>query len=228
MAFEVVLGVWLLSGRYAVGAWLTALFTFATFAGVSAYSGWIGKPSCGCLGRVELNPWWAFAIDIVAVIGLLIARPKISENLRGAWCRARRPALGFVGLSVLLFAVLLAVGYLMYGSADAVLASLRGDTITLSPRTADVGSGPAGEIKETTIEVRNLTDRDVRIVGGTSDCSCVVTKELPVVVPAGESRTIGVSLRLPAEAGRVSRPARLIIDNGQLTTVSFRLAGRAE
>src|SRR5437667_10683941 len=53
--FEIFLGIWLLSGKGAIGAWLTALGTFATFAAVSAYQGSIGQATCGCFGR--LSEW---------------------------------------------------------------------------------------------------------------------------------------------------------------------------
>src|SRR5262249_2437006 len=37
--WEIVLAVWLLSGRYQIGAWLAALGTFLAFASVSGYLG---------------------------------------------------------------------------------------------------------------------------------------------------------------------------------------------
>jgi hypothetical protein len=40
--WELILGLWLLSGSYPRGAWLAALGTFAAFAAVSGYLGWIG------------------------------------------------------------------------------------------------------------------------------------------------------------------------------------------
>src|SRR5260221_6888616 len=50
--WELVLGVWLLSGWHAIGAWVAAPATFLTFAGGSGYPGWIGVASCGCFGPV--------------------------------------------------------------------------------------------------------------------------------------------------------------------------------
>src|SRR5947207_6620294 len=48
VAWELVLGFWLLSGSYRAGAWLAAIGTFLIFAGVSGYFGWTGVASCGC------------------------------------------------------------------------------------------------------------------------------------------------------------------------------------
>src|SRR5437764_9267668 len=55
--WEIVLGVWLLSGRYRVGSWLTSLMTFVTFAGISGHLGYGGVASCGCFGAINASPW---------------------------------------------------------------------------------------------------------------------------------------------------------------------------
>src|SRR5687767_4532346 len=73
--FEVFLGVWLLSGKRPLGSWLLALTTFGLFAAVSFYQGWIGQASCGCFGRLRVNPWYAFGLDMVIVATLLVGRP---------------------------------------------------------------------------------------------------------------------------------------------------------
>ena len=54
--WELVLGLWLLSGAFQAGAWLAAAGTFAVFAGVSSYFGWTGVASCGCFGAIAPAP----------------------------------------------------------------------------------------------------------------------------------------------------------------------------
>ncbi len=74
--WELVLGLWLLSGAALYGAWLAAIGTFLGFAIVSAYFGWIGVAGCGCFGAIKTSPWTAFAVDVVAILALLIWRPR--------------------------------------------------------------------------------------------------------------------------------------------------------
>jgi hypothetical protein len=93
--YEVFLGVWLLSGRRPLGAWLLALVTFSGFAVVSFYQGWIGQTSCGCMGQlVTLSPWYALGIDLVAITALLLARP----DLKLLWGKPRSVATGSLAL----------------------------------------------------------------------------------------------------------------------------------
>jgi len=66
----------------------------------------------------------------------------------------------------------------------------------------------------------------IRVVGGTSDCSCIVTHDLPITVPAGETRTISVTIHLPNAAGMFSRKAVLLTDDDQARAIALRLTGR--
>ena len=74
--FEVVLGLWLLSGLYRRLAWLAAAATFLTFAVVTAMRGVHGAASCGCFGKLSVGPWYAFGIDVAAVVALIVFRPR--------------------------------------------------------------------------------------------------------------------------------------------------------
>ncbi len=75
-AFELGLGLGLLSGLYKRLAWLGSLLCFLTFCGVTLYKGLTGAESCGCFGQVHINPWITlWAIDVPAVLLLLIFRP---------------------------------------------------------------------------------------------------------------------------------------------------------
>jgi len=88
--FEILFGLWLLSGLAPGWTWRAAVLCFGAFAAVSACKALAGEPSCGCFGRVAVNPWYTFALDCVA-LGLLAAfRPRSIP--RPAGCRWRLPA----------------------------------------------------------------------------------------------------------------------------------------
>jgi hypothetical protein len=222
---EIVLGIWLLSGKNPAGAWIASLLIFTGFAGASFYLGWIGQASCGCFGRVTVNPWITFALDLIA-IGALAVGPPILQIDKRALAKAAVPA-AFLFVGVVAFlAVLIGSSYILFGSTDAALAYFRGERLSIRPRLVDVGEGVPGEDRTESIDLVNRTDQSIRVVGGTSDCSCIVTKDLPISVPAGETRTISVTIHLPRAAGIFTRKAFLLTEDDHAGKIAFRVTGR--
>jgi len=85
--FELALAIWLLSGLFRKAAWLAVLLCFSLFSFVTLYKGLTGAASCGCFGSVHVNPWITLlAIDLPAVILLLIFRPRFASPLVLASC----------------------------------------------------------------------------------------------------------------------------------------------
>src|SRR2546430_18504 len=62
-AWEVALGLWLVSGFSPHNAGRVATWTFAAFAAVSFWLGLNGVAQCGCLGAIPANPWGVFVLD---------------------------------------------------------------------------------------------------------------------------------------------------------------------
>ncbi|MBN1187148.1 MAG: hypothetical protein JXB49_33025 [Bacteroidales bacterium] len=77
--FELAMGIWLVSGLLKKTAWLVTLGLFSMFSVITLYKGITGYASCGCFGQVHVNPWITlFAVDLPAVIALLIFKPQFS------------------------------------------------------------------------------------------------------------------------------------------------------
>jgi hypothetical protein len=89
-----------------------------------------------------------------------------------------------------------------------------------------MGEGVPGETREALLQLTNRTDKDIRVIGGTFDCSCTVLGDLPVTIPPGESRSITVAMHLPSVRGTFNRKAALRLEDMGFTTVTFRLTGR--
>jgi hypothetical protein len=69
-------------------AWLIAVLAFGLFIVVTLQKGFIGAESCGCFGRVKVNPWITLsAIDIPLFILLLLFRPRGEKLLPPPWPR---------------------------------------------------------------------------------------------------------------------------------------------
>ncbi len=231
LLWEVVLGLWLVSGRYPTGSWLAAVGTFTAFAGVSGYLGWVGQAECGCFGSVKASPWHALAVDVAALAGLALARPAfhpLREQPGRALLRGGATVLTFFAGAALLFGLLVGLGIWLFGSLDAALAHVRGERVSVRPGVVDLGSRVPGQSVEATVELGNRTDKPVRIVGGTSDCSCVTTSDLPVTLGPGESRSVSIHVHLPRTPGLFNRQAFFWTDDDQARTIVFPLIGRIE
>jgi thiol-disulfide isomerase/thioredoxin len=75
--FELLFGIWLLSGLLQKLAWLVSLILFTGFAGISLYKAAVLQElSCGCFGAVHVNPFVTFLLDGGIVALLIIFRPK--------------------------------------------------------------------------------------------------------------------------------------------------------
>jgi hypothetical protein len=74
--FELFFGLWLLSGLLAKSTWAAALGCFSLFTCVSLYKALSGHASCGCFGKVAVNPWITATFDFCLVFSLLYFRPR--------------------------------------------------------------------------------------------------------------------------------------------------------
>ncbi len=221
--WEVLLGVWLLSRKSPFLSWLAAVVTFAGFAIVSGYLGIIGQASCGCFGVIKASPWAAFAVDVTALGLLAVGCPRLVNRVEVIG------SLKWAGGVVALLAIITAGSTLAFGSPAAAVARLRGESLGVSPNTLDFGSGKPGEVLTASLTVWNYSSQPVRLIGGTSDCSCITTADMPVTVPQGESATISVFLKVPAATnGELNRSVELFTDCPNHRTIRLTAGCRVE
>ena len=97
---ELLLGLWLLSGLFPRAAWGAALACFTGFGAVAAYLAFTGAESCGCFGRLLVDPMWTFALDAAAVAALVLCRPQDHLDLTGRPGRRRVAFFALAGIAV--------------------------------------------------------------------------------------------------------------------------------
>jgi hypothetical protein len=220
---EILLGLWLLSGLAKRGAWAVAVGFFGILAGISLYQALTGQRSCGCLGAVEVNPWWTFGLDVAGVVALAIFRPARGATSSAVWLMpVAKTALG----AAIILAAISGVFLLIHDNPAAALAQLRGEAITVEPYVTDVGAGVAGESRTFSMQLTNHTDHTVRIIGGTTSCNCLATKDLPLDLPPHGSESIRVGMKFRGSPGRFVHRFELYTDHQRQWVVLARFAGR--
>jgi len=107
---ELGLGIWLICGLFRKAGWLLALISFAGFIVVTLYKGVIGAESCGCFGRVHVDPWITlFVMDIPIFVLLAIFRPKDLKLLPPPWPKAAH----FFAIAIPTFILLPTIEYIL-------------------------------------------------------------------------------------------------------------------
>lgn len=217
VVLEMWIGLWLLTG---IGRWYAhhaALLVYFVFTLTSAYLAVRGTETCNCFGRlVAVSPRMALAIDLLSVGMLLSSRPY--SHLSPAVYGRHDSSWGALGVSVAFtigacfsaFAILVGT----HGSCKIAMAILRGDPIIVSPSEYNLGDVPTGDTTEFHVSVVNLSAMDIKIVGGSSSCDCIVSHSLPIVVAPGNPAHVKLSKTASKTPGGFRSAFVLIAENG--------------
>ena len=201
---ELGLGIWLLFGRARITAWLFAVLFFAILTGLSLRAVLAGQSDCGCFGSIKVNPWWTASFNISALTLLATAYPKgIFRDNRPQYITAGLLAFG-IGSSALL-----ADGPM----GERWLANWRGEHLVLSPAVVEAGQNIVGTKTQLRTTVRNHSDQDVKLIGGSVSCNCTTTRNLPLTVPAHGSVEIEIDLDFKGTPGQFTHRFELLTDH---------------
>ena len=138
--FELFFGLWLLAGIWPRLTWVAALGCFTLFTCVSLYKALSGYATCGCFGRVPVNPWYTSTLDLAIVLSLLRWRPKGRESLRGGWSWSSSCENGAIPLSGKRAAMVLAV-WLLVGLPTGLAMAAPPPATVLSDAGDIIGNG---------------------------------------------------------------------------------------
>jgi thiol-disulfide isomerase/thioredoxin len=134
--YEVILGLWVLSGIGFSWGRRIALATFVGFGCVSLYLGLSGEASCGCFGRVTVNPWWTLALDTALALLLVAVKPRadrsVAESAVTPGRSSRLPAVvGVASVGALAGVLMVPIALWRPGTASASADSIAGSRFVL-------------------------------------------------------------------------------------------------
>lgn len=204
---ELLMGLWLISGFEARKAWRVALVLFLGLSAISLYQGLTGQASCGCFGKVQVNPWITFSVDTAAVVLLFRFKPCPTvvipaDNPTNALSQLFSFS-GQTSIAVIVLLTLVATGFLLFSDDPALaLAKIRGETLCVDPSVVDVGTGEEGATRLVPVSLYNYGHLPVQVQGGNVSCVCMTLNDLPVTVPAKSRVTVHIEVKFKGTAGR--------------------------
>lgn len=218
---EVLLGLWLLTGLARRALWIVAISFFSILAIVSGYLALTGEPTCGCFGQAAISPWITFGIDAAAIVLLAATRPRLKVAPAESSGNGRA-ILAWAGVAVIAV-TLVQVG--QEGGLSAAWQELTGQSLVVEPTMTEIGSGRLGDKARFVVTLRNVSGRDIQVIGGTNNCVANAVENLPVAVPAGEFRRVEVVGYFKGSPGNLVREFGFVTNQSIAPTAIGRFAG---
>lgn len=227
---EMILGVWLIGGWFPRACHLVAIIFFIILATISGWMVAQGQSECECFGRLEVRPETTLLVDIAAV-GLLVATWRVlwlsttghenraTELLRGVLVAT------IAGIAIVILLVL-SLQIFWQTNLQGVLARLRGESWNAKPSSVFLGSAESGIPITSSITLENFSDRDLRIVGSSSSCSCLLRREIPFTIARNSSETIDLTVQFRGSSGRFVEQIIYYSDAADQITFAVRIHGR--
>src|SRR5262249_48704330 len=82
-----------------------------------------------------------------------------------------------------------------------------------------------GEQRMFQVQLRNYSQKPIRVVGGTTSCACIATQDLPVTIAAGGSVSLNVRVRFSGSSGSFGHRFILYSDSEERLTIA-RFSGK--
>jgi hypothetical protein len=231
--FELLLGVWLVFGYLPQEACLVALATFLGFACWNLFQSFAGAPSCGCFGRLHVNPLYVFFLDLGALAALAYTFRRLRRHALPAKPNGQSPAIhqalikigAFAGCVVVVSGGIALIATAVYGSPRAALAQMRGERLTVEPVLVDIGIAAPNETRSAIVKVQNWHDQPIAVIGAGSDCACRLTDDLPLMIPAGKWRMVTVQFTFPPDARSFRRTVHFMSNDVDRPFLPFQISG---
>jgi hypothetical protein len=213
---ELFLGIVLITGiGWGRVAWCVGMGLFAAFATISGTLAWQGESTCGCFGRLAIQPWRAMMIDGCAVVLLLAARQSAPHVVHAGRCSSLAAWCGMVGLLVL------------PAIPAAWLCANYGESLVVSNPVA-ARPGSPGTWVPFQVEVRNRGAGRARIYGAPASRHVRLATALPLVIEPNGVQEIDFQLFCGGSRGLFSTWLHLVTDVAGQREITIYVRGRVQ
>lgn len=213
---ELLLGFWLLSGWCVKGAWFVALGFFGVLSCISLYIAIIGHSSCGCFGRINVNPLFTFILDLVIFLLLILFHPNGMTGYRKIDFPKLNGTFGSVAFGLFLFigvlGIIIGIFSVWFGSVEEATAYFRGDSISIQPQIVYLGRESEGSVQDGMITITNWSNEPIRVIGVSLPCNCALADKLPITIPSKEGSRFQIRYYFVGNPGLFTKNAIIYVE----------------
>jgi hypothetical protein len=129
--------------------------------------------------------------------------------------------------TTLLLLLIVAVGHFAFGSTSNAVAYLAGDRIFADATSKEFGQLKPGQVKRVEFKLHNYSKSSITIYGSSSSCTCTVAENLPLTIPAGETRSLPIQVETTEKAlGRFEQTVKLYTNGNAKREFDLKLLGQ--
>jgi Protein of unknown function (DUF1573) len=147
--------------------------------------------------------------------------PDISDKafLTSSVFTGQKRVTSWMGTVVILllvgFALLLLEAILHFGSVASSLAYLRGEGLIPDAYARSFGTVSKRTRPSVEFSLTNYTEQPIKVLGSNSSCTCLVTSDLPMVIPPSGRAILKVSARAKSRLGPYSERVSILTDSSE-------------
>lgn len=190
-----------------------AFFWFGACSLVVLTKGLAGESTCGCFGRINVDPWLLLPLDIAAIVALWLIQPK-SEA-------AAQPSIALYLRYSYFLSILLAGGF-------ALIFLVHRPPLALLPATLNLGSVRQAETIPVTFSLANRTHQPVKLASVKTSCKCLNVMLGQTEIAPHEQVSLNGVLDLATEPNFVGRLAIRIRGFDEVDKLAFNATVHAK
>ncbi|MDR2345972.1 MAG: hypothetical protein LBE18_07890 [Planctomycetaceae bacterium] len=107
--------------------------------------------------------------------------------------------LGGIGLFIIIAIVIL----YRFGSVGAMTAYLHGQSVYVYPKRINLDNQKPETKTVVTFYMKNLTSKEISVVGEKSSCSCAFSEKIPITAKPHETVELKINIHLPEYETRI-------------------------
>jgi hypothetical protein len=124
-----------------------------------------------------------------------------------------------------LLVALAAFAHAHFGSVSTALDYVSGERVLLDQTSKTFGTVDAGSTQVLQFVVMNKTDHPLNILGSKTSCGCTVVENLPMSIPAGSFKPVGVVVKTDSFKGQFNARIRLFSEEKDHPEINFEVRG---